>query len=202
MEGAARGDRQAAAGLAERAGELAAHLRRKLGARYVVSVNGRTVTDHVASTGAPAAYTPRFETQPQWAYRLGAAVGFGGIYGLLPQPRASKPLLAGLAMVGLTFTTDPTLRTTPKTWHGFLHDAFFVLLGLTIMPAMVLLGFVFREDPHWENLAWYTWMTATLAVPTFWLKGAAFYIFLLAELIWWEVISLRLKRKVIQANRA
>ena len=110
--------------------------------------------------------------------------------------------LAGLAMVGLIFTTDPTLRTTPKTWHGLLHDSFFVLLGLTMMPAMILLGFVFREDPHWENLAWYTWVTAALAVPTFWLKGAAFYIFLLAELTWWEVISLRLHRKVVPSNRA
>ena len=108
--------------------------------------------------------------------------------------------LAGLAMIGLTSTTDPTLRTTPHTWHGFLHDAFFVVLGFTMMPAMVLLGFVFREDPYWENLSWYTWVTVALAVPTFWLKGAAFYVFLLAELIWWEVISLRLNRKVLQAN--
>ena len=105
-------------------------------------------------------------------------------------------------MVGLTSTTDPTIRSSPHTWHGFLHDAFFVVLGLTMMPAMVLLGFVFREDPHWENLAWYTWVTVALAVPTFWLKGAAFYAFLLAELIWWEVVSLRLNRKVFQTNTA
>jgi hypothetical protein len=108
--------------------------------------------------------------------------------------------LAGLAMVGMTSTTDPTLRTTPHTWQGFLHDAFFVLLGFTLMPAMILLGFVFREDPHWENLAGYTWVTVALAVPTFWLKGAAFYVFLFAELLWWEVISLRLNSKAVQAN--
>ena len=101
--------------------------------------------------------------------------------------------IAGLGMVGLTFTTDPTIRTTPHTWHGLLHDSFFVVLGLTFMPAMILLGFAFRKDPHWENLATYTWVTVALAVPTFWLKGLAFYVFLLAALIWCEVIAFRLK---------
>ena len=101
--------------------------------------------------------------------------------------------IAGLGMVGLTFTTDPTIRTTPHTWHGLLHDGFFVVLGLTFMPAMILLGFAFRKDPHWEDLATYTWVTVALAVPTFWLKGLAFYVFLLAALIWCEVIAFRLK---------
>jgi hypothetical protein len=105
--------------------------------------------------------------------------------------------VAGLGMVGLTFTTDPTIRSTPHTWHGLLHDSFFVLLGLTFMPAMILLGFVFRNDPHWANLATYTWVTVALAVPTFWIKGLAFYIFLLAALIWCEVIAFRLKSVTI-----
>jgi hypothetical protein len=104
--------------------------------------------------------------------------------------------IAGLGMVGLTFTTDPTLRSTPHTWHGLLHDGFFVVLGLTFMPAMVLLGFIFRKDAHWKNLATYTWITVALAVPTFWLKGLAFYVFLLAALIWCEVVAIRLNVKV------
>jgi len=104
--------------------------------------------------------------------------------------------LAGMAMVGLTFTTDPTIRSTPATWHGRLHDLSFVLLGLTMMPAMILLGFAFRTDSHWENLARYTWMTVALALPTFWLKGIAFYVFLLAALIWSEAVALRLNSKV------
>ena len=104
--------------------------------------------------------------------------------------------LAGIAMIGLTFTTDPTIRSTSATWHGRLHDSSFVLLGLTFMPAMVLLGFTFRTDSHWENLALYTWLTVALAVPTFWLKGAAFYVFLLAALIWCEAVALRLNSKV------
>lgn len=101
--------------------------------------------------------------------------------------------IAGVAMVGLMSTTDPTIRSTPPTWHGILHDGFFVLLGLTFIPALIMLGFAFREDSHWENLSTYTWTTVALAVPTFWLKDLAFYVFLLAALIWCEVIAFRLK---------
>ena len=101
--------------------------------------------------------------------------------------------LAGLALAGLAYTTDPTIRSTPATWHGQLHDLSFVLLGITLMPAMMLLGFAFRHSAHWRSLSSYTWLTAFLAVPTFSLKGAAFYIFLLSVLIWSEVIALRLK---------
>src|SRR5215510_8435601 len=63
--------------------------------------------------------------------------------------------LAGLALAGLAFTTDPTIRSTPATWHGILHDLSFVLLGLTLMPALLLFGFAFRGDPYWKNLAMY-----------------------------------------------
>jgi hypothetical protein len=99
---------------------------------------------------------------------------------------------AGFTLAGLAFTTDPTLQTITRTWHGRLHDLSFVLLGLTLMPAMILLGFVFRQDARWRNLSHYTWITVALALPAFWLKGAAFYVFPLAVLVWSEVIALRL----------
>jgi hypothetical protein len=99
--------------------------------------------------------------------------------------------LAGLAIAGLAFTTDPTIRSTPATWHGRLHDLSFVLLGVTLPPAMILLGFVFQQDSRWRNLPLYTWLTVALALPTFWLKGAAFYVFMLAVLVWSEVVALR-----------
>ena len=101
--------------------------------------------------------------------------------------------LAGLALAGLAFTTDPTIRSTPATWHGRLHDLSFVLLGLTLMPAMILLGFAFQQDIRWKDLALYTWTTVALAIPTFWLKGAAFYVFFLAVLVWSEAVAVRLK---------
>ena len=101
-------------------------------------------------------------------------------------------ILSGVGMIGLISPTDKTIRTTPKTWHGILHDTSFTVIGLTLMPAMILLGFVFRKDPRWKNLAVYTWVTVALAVPTFWMKGIAFYIFLAAILIWCEVVAIRL----------
>ena len=102
--------------------------------------------------------------------------------------------LAGISLMGLAFTTDPTLTSTIRTWHGILHDASFVVLGLTLMPAMILLGFAFHKDEFWNNLSLYTWITVALALPTFWLKGAAFYVFMLAVLIWCEVIAVKLHR--------
>lgn len=101
--------------------------------------------------------------------------------------------LAGLALMGLAFTTDPTIRTTPATIHGGLHDLSFVVLGAMLMPAMLALGFAFRQDENWKNLAIYTWLTAALAMPAFALKGPAFYIFLMAILVWSEVLAVRLK---------
>jgi hypothetical protein len=119
--------------------------------------------------------------------------GYGLQLALKERFATTLMMLAGFAMMGLVFTTDPTLGSTLRTWHGLLHDGFFVLLGLTLMPAMLVLGFVFRRNERWKNLSIYTWATVALAVPTFWLKGMAFYVFLLAILIWDEVIALRLR---------
>ena len=102
-------------------------------------------------------------------------------------------MIAGFAMMGLIFATDPTLGRSVRTWHGLLHDSFFALLGLTLMPGMLLLGRVFQRNEQWKNLAFYTWGTLALVVPTFWLKGLAFYVFLLAILTWSVVIALRLR---------
>jgi hypothetical protein len=107
--------------------------------------------------------------------------------------------LAGLAIAGLAFTTDPTALadSMPATWHGRLHDLSFVMLGLTLMPAMTLFGFAFQKDSLWKNLAWYTWITVALAFPAFWLKGAAFYVFMLAMLAWIEVVAIRLRSETM-----
>jgi hypothetical protein len=102
-------------------------------------------------------------------------------------------ILAGFAMIGLIFTTDQTLSPAPRTWHGLLHDGFFAVLGFTLMPGMLLLGRVFQKHEQWKNLAVYTWGTLALVIPTFWLKGVAFYIFLLAILTWSEVVAFRLR---------
>jgi hypothetical protein len=102
-------------------------------------------------------------------------------------------MLSGFAMMGLIFTTDPTLGSTSRTWHGLLHDSFFAALGLTLMPGMLLLGRAFQKNAQWKNLSLYTWGTLVLIIPTFWLKGVFFYIFLLAILTWSEVVAFRLR---------
>ena len=102
-------------------------------------------------------------------------------------------MIAGFAMMGLIFTTDQTLASTSRTWHGLLHDSFFALLGLTLMPGMLLLGRVFQKNEQWKDLTLYTWATLALVIPTFWLKGLAFYVFLLAILTWIVVVALRLR---------
>ena len=102
-------------------------------------------------------------------------------------------MLAGVAMMGLVFTSQPTIGRGAYTWHGFLHDAFFAVLGFTLMPGMLLLGRAFQKNHDWKDLSMYTWGTLALVIPTFWLKGLAFYVFLLAILIWSEVVAFRLK---------
>jgi hypothetical protein len=102
-------------------------------------------------------------------------------------------ILAGFAMMGLVFTSQPTIGRGAYNWHGFLHDAFFGVLGFTLMPGMLLLGWFFQRKEQWKNLSVYTWATLALVIPTFWLKGLAFYVFLLAILVWSEVVALRLR---------
>jgi hypothetical protein len=103
-------------------------------------------------------------------------------------------LLAGCALAGLAFTTDPTLRSTPATWHGRLHDLSFVLLGLFVLMSMLGLGWAFRHDSRWQRFGLYTFITAALAIPSFALKGIAFYLFLGAFLTWSVTIAIKLLR--------
>jgi hypothetical protein len=108
---------------------------------------------------------------------------------------ATLVAFSGLFLAALAFTTDPTIRDTPATWHGRLHDLSFVLLGLTLFPAMIVLGFAFRADDRWKNFAFYTWGTIAMAGPAFFIKGAAFYVFLFAILVWNELAAIRLNRQ-------
>jgi hypothetical protein len=161
--------------------------------------------DFLLSLGWHPIHAPTFDWPSGWimtaTFLLGGlmlAIFASGLRLSLPRSRLTlistlALAIAGLALAGLAFTTDPTIRSTPATWHGRLHDLSFVLLGLTLMPAMILLGVAFQQDEHWKILSSYTWITVALALPTFWLKGAAFYVFLLGMLAWSEVAALRLK---------
>ena len=99
---------------------------------------------------------------------------------------------AGVAMMGLAFTTDRVVTPIPISWHGKLHDLSFITLGLLIIPAMVVLGISFRQLRNWKKLWLFTWATAALAIPTFAIKGMVFYAFLAAMLAWNVTVALRL----------
>ena len=150
----------------------------------------------------------------QYGYIMSAAfllngvmvVLFGlGLWKALPpivMARAATLLmmLAGVAMMGLTFATDASIRHLPPTIHGRIHDACFAALGSTLFPSMLIFGRVFRQSPAWRGLSTYPWVTAVLAIPTFAFKGASFYLFLGAVLTWTLIVSLKLRTASRQWN--
>src|SRR5512140_357188 len=99
---------------------------------------------------------------------------------------------AGVAMMGLAFTTDRTITPLPVSWHGRLHDISFMALGLTLIPAMILLAISFGGNERWKRLSGVTWIAWALAMPTFAIKGIVFYAFLVAMLAWNELAAIRL----------
>jgi len=103
-------------------------------------------------------------------------------------------LLSGCALMGLAFTTDPTIRSTPPTWHERLHDLSFVLLGVFMLLSMLGLGRAFQNDSRWRRFGLYTFITAACAIPSFALKGIAFYLFLGAILAWSVTVAIQLLR--------
>jgi hypothetical protein len=108
-------------------------------------------------------------------------------------------ILAGAALALLAFKADPTYLPTPRTLSGAIHDVAFALLGLTLLPGLVVLGFRFRYDPYWRPLVRMTWVTAALVIPAFLLKGLVFYLFLGAIVLWFEIVAVWL---LLAAGRA
>ncbi len=104
-------------------------------------------------------------------------------------------LLAGCALMGLAFTTDPTLRTTPATWHGRLHDLSFVLLGVFMLAVHAGAGKGIPEECALAQI-WlvYVHYRSACAIPSFALKGIAFYLFLGAILTWSIALAIQLLR--------
>ena len=98
--------------------------------------------------------------------------------------------IASIAMMMIGFKTDPTYLPTPRTIYGALHDLGFVILGLSLMPAMIV--FWNHLKSKWRGYARYTLITTIILFPAFWLKGIFFYIFLGGILLWFEITALRL----------
>jgi Protein of unknown function (DUF998) len=112
--------------------------------------------------------------------------------------RLSFGLLCGasLGLVLLAFPTDPTFRNTPATWSGLIHDSSFVLLGVCLLAAFLVLASQFRHRPAWRSAALGAIIVALALIPAFLLKGGFFYVFLVVALGWivWTAQLLRPKR--------
>jgi hypothetical protein len=102
--------------------------------------------------------------------------------------------VAGLAMALLAFETDPIERAGPRTLHGWVHDASFVLFVLALVPALFLLWRRMREDRLWCGHARYTLATGLVASACLLLPGVAYYLFLAAVLVWFEDTAIKLRR--------
>jgi uncharacterized membrane protein YidH (DUF202 family) len=123
--------------------------------------------------------------------------------GITGGSRSGPALLfvAGVAMALLAFETDPMDRAGPRTLHGSVHDAAFVLFVLALVPALYLLWRRMREDTRWRGHARYTLATALIASACLVLPGAAYYLFLAAVLAWFEVTAVKLWRTEALSTR-
>jgi hypothetical protein len=68
-------------------------------------------------------------------------------------PRGSKAgpallFLSGATMALLAFETDPIRRTGPRSWHGFIHDAAFVVFAAALLLALSPCGGGCVVIPH------------------------------------------------------
>jgi Protein of unknown function (DUF998) len=102
--------------------------------------------------------------------------------------------VAGVAMALMGFETDPIRRVGPRSLHGLIHDAAFVIFVLAFLAALCSLWRRFEADPRWRGHARYTLATGILAVLLLFLPGVAYYLFIVTMLTWIEVTAIRLWR--------
>ena len=115
-------------------------------------------------------------------------------------PRGSKAgpallFLSGAAMALLAFETDPIRRTGPRSWHGFIHDAAFVVFAALLL-APIALWRRMRGDPAWRRHARLTFATAVVCASCLVLPGVAYYLFLATTLAWIDATALKLRASV------
>ncbi len=123
-----------------------------------------------------------------------------GLHLAVTNGRDSPPLgpallfVAGIAMALLGFETDPIRRVGPRSLHGLIHDAAFVVFVLAFLAALFSLWWRLREDARWRGHARYSLATAIFSGLLLLLPGVAYYLFLLTLLAWIEVTAIRLWR--------
>jgi hypothetical protein len=119
---------------------------------------------------------------------LGATNGRGSPFG------SALLIVAGTAMALMGFETDPIRRIGPRSLHGLIHDAAYLIFVLAFLGALFSLWRRFEADPRWQGHAIYTLATGILAVLLLWLPGVAYYLFIVTLLAWIEVTAIRLWR--------
>ena len=119
---------------------------------------------------------------------LGATNGRGSPFG------SALLIVAGTAMALMGFETDPIRRIGPRSLHGLIHDAAYLIFVLAFLGALFSLWRRFEADPRWQGHAIYTSATGILAVLLLWLPGVAYYLFIVTLLAWIEVTAIRLWR--------
>jgi hypothetical protein len=119
---------------------------------------------------------------------LGSTNGRGSPFG------PALLLLAGTAMSLMGFETDPIRRIGPRSLHGLIHDAAFVIFILCFLAALFSLRQRFKADPRWQGHARYTLATEIIAVLLLLLPGVAYYLFVVTLLAWVEATAIRLWR--------
>jgi hypothetical protein len=137
-----------------------------------------------------------------WAMDLGFAVSGSllipfalGLHRALPRGSGAGPALlsvAGAAMTLLAFETDPIRRAGPRSWHGLVHDAAFVVFALALLLALLALSLRMRGRPPWRRHARLTLATAALCAACLVLPGVAYYGFVAAALAWIEATAFKL----------
>ena len=119
---------------------------------------------------------------------LGATNGRGSPFG------SALLFVAGTAMALMGFETDPIRRIGPRSLHGLIHDAAFVIFVLAFLAALFSLWRRFEADLRWQGHARYTLATGILAVLLLLMPGVAYYLFIVTLLAWIEVTAIRLWR--------
>jgi hypothetical protein len=119
---------------------------------------------------------------------LGATNGRGSLLG------PAFLFVAGAAMSLMGFETDPIRRVEPRSLHGLIHDAAYVIFVLCFLTALFSLWRRFEADSRWRGHARYTLATGILAVLLLLLPGVGYYAFIVTLLAWIEATAIRLWR--------
>jgi hypothetical protein len=173
---------------------------------FMLDIGWRPIQDPAGAWPSGLALGPH-----GWAMDAGFAVSgilltvFAlGLHRAMPPGSKAGPALlslSGAAMALLAFETDPIRRTGPRSWHGLVHDAAFVVFALALLLSLLALWRRTRGDPGWRRYARLTLATAIVCAACLLLPGVAYYLFLAAALIWIEATALTLRSK-LAANPA